>query len=227
MSYLVHHGIKGQKWGVRRYQNPDGSYTEAGRERYRSSGSKQLFANAKKKMSDLYRERGLELNKVSDESEKRINKRFREELGMDPDEAYRKASDQNDLLDSGKLSYDKSIWKKINDIEDTEYYTTQIEETKISDEYAKKMAAVGESFLDDYMKSKNIDSVSYDEISKLGNKEYNHEHQEWYSDPYVEQLFNVIDRSSSKYETGYIDKNGSMTDDWRSGDYGIRRKKKG
>lgn len=27
-TYLVHHGIKGQKWGVRRYQNPDGSHTE-------------------------------------------------------------------------------------------------------------------------------------------------------------------------------------------------------
>lgn len=33
-NYLVHHGIKGQKWGVRRYQNPDGTYTEAGRKRY-------------------------------------------------------------------------------------------------------------------------------------------------------------------------------------------------
>lgn len=31
---LAHHGIKGMKWGVRRYQNPDGSYTAAGRERY-------------------------------------------------------------------------------------------------------------------------------------------------------------------------------------------------
>jgi len=32
--YLAHHGIKGQKWGVRRYQNADGSLTPEGRERY-------------------------------------------------------------------------------------------------------------------------------------------------------------------------------------------------
>jgi hypothetical protein len=31
---LYHHGILGQKWGVRRYQNEDGSYTPAGRKRY-------------------------------------------------------------------------------------------------------------------------------------------------------------------------------------------------
>lgn len=31
---LYHHGILGQKWGVRRFQNQDGSYTAAGRERY-------------------------------------------------------------------------------------------------------------------------------------------------------------------------------------------------
>lgn len=30
---LYHHGIKGQKWGVRRYQNADGSLTEAGKKR--------------------------------------------------------------------------------------------------------------------------------------------------------------------------------------------------
>ena len=33
-TYLVHHGIKGQRWGIRRYQNEDGTLTEAGRKRY-------------------------------------------------------------------------------------------------------------------------------------------------------------------------------------------------
>lgn len=32
--YLAHHGIKGQKWGVRRYQNPDGTLTPEGRRYY-------------------------------------------------------------------------------------------------------------------------------------------------------------------------------------------------
>lgn len=31
--YLAHHGIQGQKWGVRRYQNEDGTLTDAGKKR--------------------------------------------------------------------------------------------------------------------------------------------------------------------------------------------------
>lgn len=37
---LEHHGIKGQKWGVRRFQNPDGSLTEEGKKRYNEDAQK-------------------------------------------------------------------------------------------------------------------------------------------------------------------------------------------
>ena len=37
-SELYHHGILGQKWGVRRFQNADGSLTEEGKKRYGDNG---------------------------------------------------------------------------------------------------------------------------------------------------------------------------------------------
>lgn len=38
--YLYHHGIKGMKWGVRRFQNKDGSYTNAGKRRRKFADTK-------------------------------------------------------------------------------------------------------------------------------------------------------------------------------------------
>ena len=32
-EYLMHHGVKGMKWGVRRYQNADGTLTDTGKKR--------------------------------------------------------------------------------------------------------------------------------------------------------------------------------------------------
>lgn len=38
-GYISHHGILGMKWGVRRYQNPDGSLTPEGQRRYNAKNS--------------------------------------------------------------------------------------------------------------------------------------------------------------------------------------------
>lgn len=45
---LAHHGIKGQKWGVRRFQNTDGTRTAAGKQRY-YDGSKREEKEALKR----------------------------------------------------------------------------------------------------------------------------------------------------------------------------------
>lgn len=45
---LYHHGIKGQKWGVRNYQNSDGSLTPEGRLRYGHKNNKQFKGDVKK-----------------------------------------------------------------------------------------------------------------------------------------------------------------------------------
>lgn len=49
-SFLAHHGILGMKWGIRRYQNKDGSLTSAGRARYGSG--KKVFVSGSSKTQD-------------------------------------------------------------------------------------------------------------------------------------------------------------------------------
>lgn len=54
-DYLEHHGIHGQKWGVRRFQNKDGSLTAAGKKRYGAASVDEISSKEgiSKRLNDL------------------------------------------------------------------------------------------------------------------------------------------------------------------------------
>ena len=104
---LYHHGIKGQRWGVRRFQNPDGSLTGAGRKRLgyserreikRQEKIKKKTEKYKKQYTDDYNEYILAKKYAQQENEKAIKKN--KKSAIDPTyvkqaaEAYEKALDK-------------------------------------------------------------------------------------------------------------------------------------
>ena len=76
---LYHHGIKGQKWGVRRFQKKDGSLTPAGKERYDDDGPKKKQPKIPKTKSmyrinleDKYQKQGMTKEQAEQAAAKRI-----------------------------------------------------------------------------------------------------------------------------------------------------------
>ena len=83
MNELYHYGIKGMKWGVRRYQNKDGSLTKEGMKRLTKEASnyyKQEAAKREQSSASRVREINdiLESNKIYKMSDNKIDALLRE-----------------------------------------------------------------------------------------------------------------------------------------------------
>ena len=65
-DYLAHHGILGMKWGVRRYQNEDGTLTSAGKKRYGDAENEvSNYLNAKENYKKAVTKYGFASNNIS------------------------------------------------------------------------------------------------------------------------------------------------------------------
>lgn len=97
---LYHHGIKGMKWGVRRYQNFDGSYTREGLKRYRDS-------------ENTYNKRQAAYKAIrKDRSASRINKKLAKARLQESELTLKKNYKQlkyDKLADKGKAKYKKGM----------------------------------------------------------------------------------------------------------------------
>lgn len=118
---LYHYGVKGQKWGVRRYQNSDGSLTAAGKKHYKGAKTKKeetdknFEANKQKheEMRSKVQKKTTDLEKEFDNSEK--GKRLHSNV----------KNTENDLLKfysgySDNTNGEDFLWKK-HDIAEAVY----------------------------------------------------------------------------------------------------------
>ena len=115
---LYHHGIKGQKWGIRRYQRKDGSLTPAGRKRaeklesdYRSLTGRNL--KKKVKTDDKQKQRENDLYKRKD-TKKMTNEELKEKTNrLNLENNYVNAINNYKNLNPDKVSKGKKFVDKI------------------------------------------------------------------------------------------------------------------
>ena len=129
MSDLRHHGIKGQKWGVRRFQNSDGSLTAAGRKRYGDDkgSSVEDYQNAIKK------------TKAAGESVENIRK-FNNDVKRIKDPAMEKR-----IRKSTEAMTDKELQQRVNRLNMEDNYTRMMmhrEQLKQGEDYVNKVLDV-------------------------------------------------------------------------------------
>ena len=107
-DYLAHHGIKGQTWGVRRYQNKAG--TKKHKRASSKKSGKQRKANSKiAKRSKLYKDRGALNWRLQQELQDNLQ---RIQMQMMQDQMRQQQEQQNQIVQQQNQMMQDQIWQQ-------------------------------------------------------------------------------------------------------------------
>lgn len=132
MSYICHHGILGMKWGIRRYQNEDGTLTEAGKKRYYSGKEQKRFAKMASRPNGYTRDQLSETPQMRDAAKQLKEKastlaKIRKEISDDKDRFY-ESNEREKYVD-------KAIDQYIRDNPDFDWTKDELKRAYMHDDF--------------------------------------------------------------------------------------------
>ena len=148
---LCHWGIKGMRWGIRRYQNPDGTLTSKGRKKYLKNNNLSYLTKSGKELQSIVRNTASKntdiLRKYDEENDKlkslKTNDHARK-LVNDMDKKYAMYKDaKKEYEKTGSASKKRIMELKYRDYEDsigTLDYANKRDNDRLWEKYRKELA---------------------------------------------------------------------------------------